>query len=166
MFKHSHECINSRNKYSEIEIDPSLKVSGLGVSINILKDSFPEYEFLVTKTDSEYNVECTLKNKESLKVITGTFHDDCFFNIQFNNNSELKTFILGIIKMHQNYIDNFDGCIKEPDISDEKIEEIIRIGKVSFKTIGSRVVILNKQLNVLEQLLPKMFIKESSVIYG
>ncbi len=167
MYKHSHECINSINKYSEIKILPLLVVSGFGVSMNILKDSFNNYDLETTNCSSDdYDIEFKLTNIEPKEIIKGSFHDDCFFNIKFNDKNELKKFILGIIMMHQNYIDNFDGCIKEPDISDGKIEEIIRKGKVSFKTIGSRVVILNKWLNVLEQRLPKLFINESSIIYG
>ena len=167
MYKHSHECVNSKNKYSEIEILPSLEVSGFGVSMNILKDSFNNYDLEATNSSSDdYDVEFKLTNKESKDIIKGSFHDDCYFNLKFNSKEELKKFILGVINMHQDYIEKFNGCIKVADISDEKIEEIIKLGKVSFKTIGSRVVIINKTLNVLEQKLPKLFIKESSIIYG
>ena len=143
MYKHSHTCVNSKNKYSEIEISPNFEIKGVGVTKNILNDTFTNGE-----------------------VIISTFSDDCFFNIKLNNKSELKNLILGIIRMHQVYIKEDVDCIKEPDISDQKIDEIINTSKVSFKTIGSRVVILNKHLNLLEQKLPKLLIKESCIIYG
>ena len=167
LYKHSHNCVHSKNKYSEILVKDELVISGFGVSSNVLINSFPEIKFNEGQNkEDEYSFKLTGKSDLTNDIlISSNFHDDCFFEIEFKKPEYLKSFILGIIQMHQEYI-KIDGCIKVADISDEKIEEMLKLGKVSFKTIGSRVVIINKTLHVLEQKFPKLFIKESSIIYG
>jgi len=167
LYKHSHNCVHSSNKYSEILVKDELVISGFGVSSNVLINSFPEIEFNEEQNkEDEYSFKFIGKSDLTNDIlISSNFHDDCFFEIEFKKPEYLKSFILGIIQMHQEYIET-DGCIKVADISDEKIEEMLKLGKVSFKTIGSRVVIINKTLHVLEQKFPKLFIKESSFIYG
>ena len=166
-YKHSHTCIYSSNKYSELEFITSLKVKRVGVSSNVLLETFSDIKFenKQNKTD-EYEIELNGFNEGNLnKCIKASFHDDCFFEIEFNDMEDIKRFILGIINMQQEYI-SINGCIKERDISDSKVEEIVKNKKVSFKTIGTRVVILNHYLNLLEQKFPKVFIKEKDVLFG
>lgn len=167
LYKHSHSCVHSRNKYSEILVKNELVISGFGVSSNVLINSFPEIKFS-EEQDKEDEYSIKLIGKLDLIndiLISANFHDDCFFEIEFKRNEYIKSFILGIIQMHQEYIKT-DGCIKEPDISTEVLNEILKYKKVSFKTLNNRVLILKRPLTSFDNIFSKFTIKDKDILWG
>ena len=167
LYKHSHNCVHSSNKYSEILVKDELVISGFGVSSNVLINSFPEIKFNEGQNkEDEYSFKLTGKSDLTNDIlISSNFHDDCFFEIEFKKPEYLKSFILGIIQMHQEYIKT-DGCIKEPDISNEVLKEILKYKKVSFKTLNNRVLILNRTLTSFDNMFSKFTIKDKDILWG